>query len=92
MQLSESVAARAEERFEELIQAGLAYFTSEAPTKMAKDGLSRAIADESNLVCTLIARYVLYCDRTALGRRQRLSHMGFDRFHRCPVSGSINGQ
>jgi hypothetical protein len=87
MQLSESVAARAEERFEELIQAGLAYFTSEAPTKMAKDGLSRAIADESNLVCTLIARYVLYCDRTALGRRQRLSHMGFDRSHPMPSFG-----
>ena len=87
MQLSESVAARAEERFEELIQAGLAYFTSEAPTKMAKDGLSRAIADESNLVCALIARYVLYCDRTALGRRQRLSNMGFDRSHPMPSFG-----
>ncbi len=87
MQLSESVAARAEERFEELIQAGLAYFTSEAPTKMAKDALSRAIADEFNLVCALIARYVLYCDRTALGRRQRLSNMGFDRSHPMPSFG-----
>jgi hypothetical protein len=87
IQLSESVAARAEERFEELIQAGLAYFTSEAPTKMARDGLSRAIADESNLVCALIARYVLYCDRTALGRRQRLSNMGFDRSHPMPSFG-----
>jgi hypothetical protein len=87
MQLSESVATRAEERYEELIQAGLAYFTSEQPTRMVKDGLSRAIADESNLVCALIARYVLYCDRTALGRRQRLSNMGFDRSHPMPSFG-----
>jgi hypothetical protein len=87
MQLSESVATRAEERYEELIQAGIAYFTSEQPTRMAKHGLSRAIADESNLVCALIARYVLYCDRTALGRRQRLSNMGFDRSHPMPSFG-----
>jgi hypothetical protein len=87
MQLGESMAIRAEERYEELIQAGLAYFASEPPTKQAKDGLSRAIADESNLVCALIARYVLYCDKTALGRRQRLSNMGFDRSHPMPSFG-----
>jgi hypothetical protein len=87
IQLNESVATRAEERYEELIQAGLAYFTPEQPTRLAKDGLSRAIADESNLVCALIARYVLYCDKTAIGRRQRLSNMGFDRSHPMPHFG-----
>jgi hypothetical protein len=87
IQLNESVATRAEERYEELIQAGLAYFTSEQPTRLAKEGLSRAIADESNLVCALIARYVLYCDKTAVGRRQRLSNMGFDRSHPMPHFG-----
>ena len=79
--------SRAEERYEDLIQAGLAYFTPDQPTKEAKDGLNRAINDESNLVCSLIARYVLYCDKTALGRRQRLSNMGFDRSHPMPSFG-----
>jgi hypothetical protein len=87
MQFSESITTRAEERYEELIQAGLAYFASKQPTKEAKNGLSRAITDETNLICSLIARYVLYCDRTAVGRRQRLSNMGFDRSHPMPSFG-----
>jgi hypothetical protein len=87
MQLSESIASRAEERYEELIQAGLAYFASKQATREAKDGLSRAITDESNLICSLIARYVLYCDKTAVGRRQRLSNMGFDPSHPMPSFG-----
>jgi hypothetical protein len=87
MQLSESTATRAEEGYEELMQAGLAYFGSERPTKEAKDGLSRTIADESNLICSLIARYVLYCDKTAVGRRSRLANMGFDPSHPMPSFG-----
>ena len=43
MQLSESIAARAEERYEELIQAGLAWFASKQPTKEAKDGLAEPL-------------------------------------------------
>jgi hypothetical protein len=80
-------ATRADERYEELIQAALAYFTSQQPTKEAKDEFTRAITDVSNLVCSLIARYVLYCDKTALGRRQRLSNMGFDASHSMPRFG-----
>ncbi len=87
MQLGEAMATRADERYEELIQAGLAYFAAQQPTKAAKDGLDRAITDVSNLVCCLIARYVLYCDKTALGRRQRLSNMGFDTSHPMPSFG-----
>jgi hypothetical protein len=87
MQLSESLARRAEEGYEDLMQAGLEYFGSDHPAKEAKNGLSRTIADESNLICALIARYVLYCDRTALGRRLRLSNMGFDRSHPMPSFG-----
>jgi hypothetical protein len=90
MQLGEAMATRAEERYEELIQAGIAYFASKQsgsqPTKEA-NGLSRAITDESNLICSLIARYVLFCDKTAVGRRQRLSNMGFDPSHPMPSFG-----
>jgi hypothetical protein len=87
MQLSESIGRRAEEGYEELMQAGLEYFGSDHPTKEAKNGLSRTIADESNLICSLIARYVLYCDRTAVGRRHRLANMGFDPSHPMPSFG-----
>lgn len=86
-QLAEPMMARAEERYEELMRAAVAYFPSQHPTKQAEDGLGRATTDLSNLVCSVIARYVLYCDRTALGRRQRLSNMGFDASHPMPSFG-----
>jgi hypothetical protein len=86
-QLAEPIVTRAEERYEELMQAAVGYFTSAYPTKEATDGLSRATTDLSNLVCSLIARYVLYCDKTAVGRRQRLSNMGFDTSHPMPSFG-----
>jgi multisubunit Na+/H+ antiporter MnhB subunit len=35
----------------------------------------------SQLTCSLIARYVLYCNATKSKRRQRLSRMGFDASH-----------
>src|SRR5215471_3669064 len=84
MQLNETTAARADARYEELMHAALAYFTSSHPTKQLEDALNRTIADVSNLVCSLIARYVLYCDVTGSGRRQRLSGMGFDATHPTP--------
>jgi hypothetical protein len=86
-QLAEPFVTRAEERYEELMQAAVGYFTSAYPTKEVNDGLNRAATDLSNLVCSLIARYVLYCDKTALGRRQRLSNMGFDASHPMPSFG-----
>jgi hypothetical protein len=86
-QLAEPMVRRSEEGYEELMRAALDYFASAHPTKEAKDGLSRAATDVSNLVCSLIARYVLYCDKTALGRRQRLSNMGFDASRPVPSFG-----
>lgn len=87
MQLGETTAARASARYEELIQAGLAYFTSPHPTRELKEALNRTVTEVSNLVCSLIARYVLYCDVTRSGRRQRLSTMGFDASHPMPSFG-----
>jgi hypothetical protein len=86
-QLADPMMARAEDRYEALMLAAVAYFASQHPTKEAKDGLGRAATDLSNLVCSVIARYVLYCDKTALGRRQRLSNMGFDASHPMPSFG-----
>jgi hypothetical protein len=86
MQLGETVAARADARYEELVHTGLAYFTSSHPTGELKDALNRNIAEVSNLTCSLIARYVLYCEKTRNGRLQRLLSMGFDA-HPTPTFG-----
>jgi hypothetical protein len=82
MNSHEALASRAYARYEEMIRESLAYFTS--PTKELKEALSKTITELSNLVCSLIARYALYCDVTRRGRRQRLSSMGFDATHPMP--------
>jgi hypothetical protein len=78
MQLGEMVAARAGTRYEDLMHTGLAFFTSSEPTRELKDVLNGNIAEVSNLTCSLVARYVLFCERTHNGRLQRLADMGFD--------------
>ncbi|MCA1458778.1 hypothetical protein I6F35_37405 [Bradyrhizobium sp. BRP22] len=78
MQLGETVAARADTRYEELMHTGLAFFTSSQPTRELKEALNCNIVEISNLTCSLVARYVLFCDRTHNGRLQRLAGMGFD--------------
>ncbi len=78
MQHGEAVAARADARYEELMHTGLAFFTSSQPTRELKDALNCNILEVSNLTCGLVARYVLFCERTHNGRLQRLAGMGFD--------------
>jgi Caspase domain len=78
MQLFGATAARADTRYEELVELGLVYFnTSAHATKEVQDALSRTIMEVSNLACSLIARYVLYSNITASARRRQLSKMGF---------------
>ena len=84
MNFHETMANCANARYEEMIREGLAYFTPANPTKELEEALSKTITELSNLVCSLIARYVLYCDVTRRGRRQRLSSMGFDATHPIP--------
>jgi hypothetical protein len=86
MQFNEATASRAESRYEELMQAGLAYFRTQQ-SKELKEALNRSIMEVSNLTCSLIARYVLSCDVTKSGRRQRLSAMGFDATKVIPSFG-----
>jgi hypothetical protein len=78
MQLGETEAARADARYEELMHTGLAFFTSSQPTRELKEALNCNIVQVSNLTCSLVARYVLFCERTHNGRLQRLAGMGFD--------------
>lgn len=78
MQLDEAVPARADARYEELMHTGLAFFASSKPTQELKEALKRNIVEVSNLTCSLVARYVLFCERTHNGRLQRLAGMGFD--------------
>jgi hypothetical protein len=77
MQNGQTVAARAGARYEDLIRSGLAFFTSLEPTRELKEALNCNIADVSNLTCSLVARYVLFCEMTHNGRQQRLAEMGF---------------
>jgi hypothetical protein len=82
MELDETTTvARTESRYEEMINSGLAYFTTPNPAKHLSDVLSKNITEVANLVCSLIARFVLYCDRTRSARRQRLLDMGFTGNH-----------
>jgi hypothetical protein len=78
MQLGEATVVRLAARYDELMEAGLAYFTAAHPTKELKEALNRSISEVSLLTCSLIARYVLYSNATESKRRQRLSTMGFD--------------
>ncbi len=48
MQLAEAIASRAQDRYDELVQLGMTYFSSSEPTKDDKDTLNRAITDVSN--------------------------------------------
>jgi hypothetical protein len=78
MQMGDAVAARADARYEELMHTGLAFFTSSQPTRELKEALNCNIAEVTNLTCNLVARYVLFSERTHSGRMQRLARIGFD--------------
>src|SRR6516225_11310798 len=78
MQLGEATVVRLAARYDELMEAGLAYFTAAHPDKELKQALNRSIGEVPLLTCSLIARYVLCSNATETKRRQRLSAMGFD--------------
>jgi hypothetical protein len=86
LQHGETTAARADARYEDLMHTGLAFFTSSQPTRELKEALTCNIAEVSNLTCSLVARYVLFCEMTHNGRLQRLADMGFDA-HPTPRFG-----
>jgi hypothetical protein len=78
MLLDENTVDRCASQYGSLMENGLAYFTSQKPTREMDEGLTRNIQELSQLVCSLIARFVLCNDVTESQRRRRLSSMGFD--------------
>src|SRR5262245_65918930 len=78
MQISETKARSAAARYQELMQAGCAYFATQNSAKELEEALNRSISEVAQLTCNLIARYVLYCDATKSKRLRRLSTMGLD--------------
>jgi hypothetical protein len=87
MRLNEMTAVRADTRYEDLIQAAIAFFTLARPSMQLENSLNKSIAEVATLVCSLIARFVLYCEVTRGGRLRRLSSMGFDATLPLPSFG-----
>jgi hypothetical protein len=52
-----------------------------------EDTLRKVTQQTSNLVCSLIARFVLFQDKTLTQRRNRLLSMGFDHYDPLPAFG-----
>ena len=76
IQLNKTTVAQVDARYEELMQAAEAYFRTPHPPRELKEALKRSIIEVSQLTCSLIAGYVLYCNVTANARHQQLSNMG----------------
>jgi hypothetical protein len=78
MQLGERIAARTDAGYGEMMQRGAAYFMLSQPNRELSEALSYNITEVSNLICSLIARFVLCCEVSESGRRQRITAMYFD--------------
>jgi hypothetical protein len=64
MRLNASIVDQCATQYVGLIETGLAYFTSHRPTRQMDDLLMRNVRDLSQLICGLVARFVLCNDIT----------------------------
>ena len=87
MRLNEKTVEQSLALYDSLIENGLACFTSSKPTRQMEEALKKNIQDLSQMVCRLIARYVLYLDVTESQRRKRLSTMGLNPRDHSPAFG-----
>jgi hypothetical protein len=87
MRLNENTVDRCASLYGSLMENGLAYFTSQKPTREMDEGLKRNNQELSQLVCSLIARFVLCNDVRESQRRRRLSSMGFNTSYHVPAFG-----
>jgi hypothetical protein len=87
MRLNEKTVEQSLALYDSLMENGLAYFTSSKPTRQMEEALKKNIQDLSQMVCRLIARYVLYLDVTESQRRKRLSTMGLNPRDHSPAFG-----
>jgi hypothetical protein len=87
MRLNEKTVEQSLALYDSLMENGLAYFTSSKPTRQMEEALKKNIQDLSQMVCRLIARYVLYLDVTESQRRKRLSTLGLNPRDHSPAFG-----
>jgi hypothetical protein len=87
MRLNEKTVEQSLSLYGSLMENGLACFTSSRPTRQMEEALKKNIQDLSQMVCRLIARYVLYLDVTESQRRKRLSTMGLNPRDHSPAFG-----
>jgi hypothetical protein len=88
MRLNDKIANQATSLYQIVIENGLACFTSSKPTRQMEEALKRSIHDLAYVVCSLIARYVLFQNVTSSQRRRRLSTMGFNARDHQPAFGA----
>jgi hypothetical protein len=87
MRLNEKTVEQSLALYDSLMENGLACFTSSKPTRQMEEALKKNIQDLSQMVCRLIARYVLYLEVTESKRRKRLSTMGLNPRDHSPAFG-----
>jgi hypothetical protein len=87
MRLNEKTVEQSVVLYGNLMENGLACLTSSKPTRQMEEALKKNIQDLSQMVCRLIARYVLYLDVTENQRRRRLSTMGLNPRDHSPAFG-----
>jgi hypothetical protein len=87
MRLNDKIVVQSNKLYEAMMEHGLAFFTSSTRTRQMKEPLKRSMHDLSYVVCSLIARYVLFQNVTASRRRRRLSSMGFNAREHMPAFG-----
>jgi hypothetical protein len=87
MRLNEKTVEQSLALYNSLMENGLACFTSSKPTRQMEEALKKNIQDLSQMICRLIARYVLYLDVTESQRRKRLSTMGLNPRDHSPAFG-----
>jgi hypothetical protein len=80
MHLANKTVSQSNTHYERLMEIGLAYFTTARPLRQLEDTLRTVSQETSNFVCGLIARYVLFREKTQTQRRYRLASMGFQAY------------
>jgi hypothetical protein len=77
MDISSRQIGHAAASYEALFEGAMHYYTSKHPTRDAMKLLESNIADFESLTCGLVARYVLFQEKTAGQRMRRLERLGF---------------
>jgi hypothetical protein len=77
MDVSARQVGHAASSYEALLESAVQHYRSKNPTRDSQKSLEGKIADFESLTCGLVARYVLYQEKTASQRMRRLERLGF---------------